>query len=174
MKLKDALNTMKYAGLIENDFTNGEGVCTALFLQGCPFRCKGCHNPDTWDFEGGIEIEEETLIQNIIKAICANGIQRNLSILGGEPLCAQNLNFTKLLITRIKQIYPTIKINIWTGIEFSHLQQNLNEYSEILSQADLLVTGRFILELRDITLPLRGSSNQEIWRRNNGWHIDKN
>ena len=72
----------KYAGLITNDFVNGEGVCVSFWVQGCPFKCKGCHNPETWDFNGGKALPTDIRGQ-IIKAICANGIMRNFSVLGG-------------------------------------------------------------------------------------------
>lgn len=157
---------MRYAGLIENDFVNGEGVSTTLFLQGCPHRCPGCHNPETWDFEGGIEIDEDELINKIRCALEKNGILRNLSISGGEPLCAQNLNFTARLLQTIKQEYPTIKICLWTGYEFHQLNTN-SQQTAIFEYIDTLITGPFILAQRDITLPLRGSSNQQIWRKNN-------
>ena len=76
---------MKYAGIIENDVSAGDGICTTLFVQGCPHRCAGCHNPNTWDFNGGKEFTEETF--NILnKAINANEIKRNFCIMGGEPL----------------------------------------------------------------------------------------
>jgi anaerobic ribonucleoside-triphosphate reductase activating protein len=157
---------MKYSGLIKNDIANSDsGINVSVWLQGCPFRCKGCHNPETWDFNGGMEIDENTLIEETIGAINANGINRNLSILGGEPLFGNNLEFTKKLINTIKEKFPNIKIYIWTGFEMSMLQ-NDKKYKYILDTIDVLITGRFILERRNIMLPLRGSTNQRIWRRN--------
>ena len=156
---------MRYAGLIENDFVNGEGVCTTLFLQGCPHHCPGCHNEETWDFNGGIEIDEDELIAKVKSVLEKNGIQRNLSISGGEPLCDQNLDFTKKIIRHIKEISPDIKITIWTGFRYAELLQDL-KYGYILNSAHMLITGPFILAQRDITLPLRGSKNQEIWHKN--------
>lgn len=151
---------------MKNDVVDTDaGICVSIWLQGCPFHCKGCHNPETWDFNGGTEIEEQELLSTILDAIGAQGIKRNLSILGGEPLCAQNLNFTKLLIHRVKQEYKNIKIFLWTGFEFSQLKQN-SKFDFILNNVDTLITGPFIQEQRDIMLPLRGSHNQEIYRRN--------
>ena len=98
---------IRIAGINKNDFVNGEGVCVSLFLQGCHFHCKGCHNPETWDPEGGDVWDEEELIDKITSAIAANGIQRNLSILGGEPLdTEEKINFINDLILEIKTIYP--------------------------------------------------------------------
>ena len=99
------------AGLNKNDFVNGEGVSVSLFLQGCHFHCPGCHNPESWDFEGGHPCDENKLINEIIEAIAKNGIQRNLSILGGEPLdTVYKINFIAHLIQAVKQQYPNIII----------------------------------------------------------------
>jgi anaerobic ribonucleoside-triphosphate reductase activating protein len=89
---------MRYAGIIKNDIAAGEGVNVTFFTQGCPFHCVGCHNPQTWDFLGGKEFTADTL-KEIINDLNANGVQRNLSIMGGEPLCAENLFITDLVIT---------------------------------------------------------------------------
>ena len=156
---------MRYAKLMKNDIVDtDEGIVVSVWLQGCPFRCKGCHNPETWDFNGGIEIEKSTLINNTLDSLCANGIKRNLSILGGEPLCDQNIEFTELLIWSVKQSLPDTKIYLWTGFEYMRLTHNI-KYQYILDNVDIIITGPFIQEQRNITLKLRGSENQEIWRR---------
>ena len=158
---------MKDAGLIENDVANGEGVNVTIFVQGCPHHCNGCHNPQSWDFNGGIEIDESELIEKILTAISKNNIQRNLSISGGEPLCKENITFVKKLIEVVKEKYPTIKIFCWSGYDFEGLWiQPVSTLFYILENVDVFITGPFILEQRDITLKLRGSRNQEIWRRN--------
>lgn len=77
---------MRIAAIQYNDTTNGEGVCVSLWTQGCPHRCKGCHNPETWDFQGGKEIGRQELLKDILNHINANDVLRNFSILGGEPL----------------------------------------------------------------------------------------
>ena len=153
---------MKYYGLMENDFADGEGVCVSLWVQGCPHHCPGCHNPETWDFNGGKEVPDD-IRGEIVKAISANGITRNFSILGGEPLCEQNLDFVLNIITAIRAAYPNIKIYIWSGYTFKELIDKQDErIDKILQQANYLIDGKYDESLRDITLPLRGSSNQEI------------
>lgn len=153
---------MKYAGLMENDIVDGEGVCVSLWTQGCPHHCPGCHNPETWDFEGGYEVPDD-IRGEIVKAISANGITRNFSILGGEPLCEENLDFVLNIITSVRTAYPNIKIYIWTGYTFEELiSKEDSRIFKILKQANYLIDGPYIDELRDITLPLRGSSNQNI------------
>lgn len=152
----------KYAGLITNDFANGVGTCVSFWTQGCPHRCVGCHNPETWDFNGGKDLPVDIRGQ-IIKAICANNIIRNFSVLGGEPLCEQNLNEVDKIITSVRIAYPQIKIFVWTGYILEDLiQQNDTRINHILSQIDVLIDGPFIEKERDITLELRGSKNQRI------------
>ena len=153
---------MKYAGLMENDFIDGEGVCVSLWTQGCPHHCSGCHNPETWDFNSGEEVPDD-IRGKIVKAISANDITRNFSILGGEPLCEQNLDFVLNIITSVRTAYPNIKIYIWSGYTFKELVNKKDErINKILQQANYLIDGRYDESLRDTTLPLRGSSNQEI------------
>lgn len=153
---------MKYAGLMENDFLDGEGVCVSLWTQGCPHHCPGCHNPETWDFNGGYDVPDN-IRGEIVKAISANGITRNFSILGGEPLCKENLDFVLNIITAIRTAYPHIKIYIWSGYTFKELIEAKDErIINILKQANFLIDGKYNQDLRDTTLLLRGSSNQEI------------
>ena len=111
---------MRYAGIIRNDISAGEGVCVTFFLQGCDLHCPGCHNQQTWDFDGGYEFTQETL-DNIISALSANGIQRNFCIMGGEPLHENNLFLTNLVITEVRKHYPDIKIYLWTGYKYEQL-----------------------------------------------------
>lgn len=153
---------MKFAGLNKNDFTDGCGVCVSLWVQGCPLHCSECQNPQTWDFDGGKEVPYD-LKGQIVKAISANGITRNFSILGGEPLCEENLDFVLDIITAIRTAYPDIKIYIWSGYTFDELITRKDKrIVEILKRANTLIDGRYEKDLRDITLELRGSSNQNI------------
>lgn len=159
---------MKYSGLILNDFTAAPGVSVSFFVQGCPFKCKGCHNPEAWDFEGGLEFTNNTLNQ-IITGLTANGIKRNLAIMGGEPLCQENLFLTVLVINEVKRQLPDTKIYIWTGYLYEDLLNDNNvRIQSILSTIDCLIDGPYIEELRDTTLPMRGSSNQRIIKLKGG------
>ena len=154
---------MRYAGIIKNDISAAPGVCVTFFTQGCPFHCIGCHNPDTWDFNGGKELTD-TVINDLIDAINANGVNRNFCIMGGEPLCEQNLPVTDLVISKVKDVYPDIKIYVWTGYTMEELNQRVDDelLKYVLYDIDCIVDGRFVFEKRDITLPMRGSSNQRI------------
>ena len=153
---------MRYNSIIKNDTTGAPGICVSVYLQGCENHCKGCHNPETWDFNGGTQFTEETM-QEIINALKANGVQRSLAILGGEPLHKKNALLTELIIKRVKEELPQTKIYIWTGFIYENLlESNDKSIQYILREADTLIDGPFVLELRDITLKMRGSSNQHI------------
>ena len=153
---------MKYAGLIKNDVANAPGICVSFYVQGCPHHCVGCFNPETWGFDGGKEFTPETL-NEIIAGLTANGVKRNLCILGGEPLCNENAFLTLLVIREVKAKLPDTKIYIWTGYLFEDLMKSSNPYiKEILNLADVLIDGPFIQEQKDLTLHMRGSKNQRI------------
>ena len=145
-----------------NDTSNGKGVCVSLFVQGCPHRCEGCFNPETWDFNGGIKPPYDIKGQ-IVKGISEGDVLRNFNVLGGEPLCEENLEFVDDIITAVRIAYPHIKIYLWTGYLYEDLVQREDKYTkDILDKIDILIDGPFKIEERDITLELRGSKNQRI------------
>ena len=157
---------VRYAGLNKNDFINGEGVCVSLWVQGCPHHCPGCHNSEQWNFEGGKYINNQLLIEEIFTALTENGIQRNFSVLGGEPLAPQNVNDTWEILWHVKRKFPNIKTYVWTGYTLEELYELYESSKEtLLENVDVLIDGRFELKQRDITLKLRGSSNQRILYR---------
>lgn len=151
---------MRYAGINKNDFSAAPGTCVTFFTQGCPHRCAGCHNPETWDFNGGKEFTVDTL-QELLTAMTANGIHRDLCIMGGEPLCPENQFLTKLVIKTIKDNLPDTKVYIWSGYTYAQLQNN-DGAAQILELCDVLIDGPFVMEERDVTLFMRGSTNQKI------------
>ena len=155
---------MKYAGIIKNDFAAAPGVCLTFFVQGCPIKCPGCQNPETWDFDDGKEFNTEVL-DEIEEGILANGLQRTLCIMGGEPLCQENLFLTTMIVTEMKKRIPDLKIWIWSGYNYEVIQKEITSNPKleyILNEINGLVAGPYIESLKDITLPMRGSSNQEI------------
>lgn len=153
---------MRYSGIIFNDISAAPGICLTFFTQGCPHRCKGCHNPETWDYDKGRPFTNDVL-KEIISKLRANNIERTLCIMGGEPMCDRNLFLVELLIHEVKQKYPDQKIYLWTGYTYEELEMRTdNKTRYILSNIDCLIDGPYIEELRDITLQMRGSSNQRI------------
>lgn len=153
---------MKYAGLLENDIVDcDDGICVSLWTQGCPHHCKGCHNPETWDFSNGQEIDVNILTNNILISISKNGIIRNFSVLGGEPLAPQNIENTYYIIDKVRKKFPQIKIYLWTGYLYEDLKKN-KIAKKIFNLINYLIDGPYIESLRDLNLKLRGSSNQRI------------
>ena len=153
---------MQYSGMIKNDIASAPGLCTTFFTQGCPHRCLNCHNPETWSFTGGKEFTPD-ILDEIIQSLTEQGIQRNFCLMGGEPLCEENLFLLYLIVNTIKEKSPKTKIYIWTGYLYEELQRKDNQkINKILSMADFLIDGPYVDSLRDITLEMRGSSNQRI------------
>ena len=150
----------KIAGIYYNDTAAAPGFCVSVYVSGCDLHCKGCHNPQAQSFDYGEELTEE-LIQKIILALNANGVMRKLCILGGEPLHPMNAPMTEYLIKRCKEVFHNLEIYIWSGYDYEILK-NRKECNYILNTATCLIDGLFIEELRDTTLPMRGSSNQNI------------
>lgn len=153
---------MKYSGIILNDITAAPGLCVSFFTQGCPHRCPGCHNPGTWSFDGGIDFTMDTL-ETIISGLTAQGIQRNLCIMGGEPLCEENAFLTHMILREVKSRLPDVKVYIWTGYVYEDLIKHSNPHiTNSLAMADVLIDGPYIEAERDLTLPMRGSRNQRV------------
>lgn len=148
---------MKYAQIREMDVTNGNGIGVALFTQGCPYHCKNCFNPETWDFDKGTDWTKE-IEDKIIELLKPEYITR-LTILGGEPLIERNIEPLTALLKRVKGIYPDKQVWLYTGGDFEVLE---GLYEEIFQYIDILIDGRYIDDLRDYKLKWRGSSNQRI------------
>ena len=156
-----------------NDVVNGEGVCLSFWVQGCPHQCKGCFNPETWDFKEGVPYTEHTKWE-IIENLSANGITRNFSILGGEPLDERNLTMVEEVVTAVRQAYPNIKIFLWTGFTIEELSGCFDKrIGRILNTIDVLIDGPFIEAEKDLSLKLRGSRNQRIFQKINGKFEEK-
>lgn len=154
---------MKYAGIVGNDIADSiTGICVSFWTQGCPHHCEGCQNPETWSFNGGSDLPENWK-DLLFESLTVNGIKRDLSILGGEPLCPQNLDLTFEIINFVKKELPDTKINLWTGYTIEELLKRKDLKIEgILSQLYILVDGPYVQELRDTRLVMRGSSNQRL------------
>lgn len=148
---------MKYAQIREIDITNGSGIGVALFTQGCPYHCKNCFNPETWDFNKGMVWTKE--IENKIIELLKPEYITRLTILGGEPLIERNIEPITALLKRVKGTYPDKQVWLYTGGDFEVLE---GLYEEIFQYIDILIDGRYIDDLRDYKLKWRGSSNQRI------------
>ena len=147
---------MRYNTIRKMDISNGPGVRVSVFMQGCHFHCKNCFNPDTWNFEGGKEFNDET-IDDVLN-LCEEGHIKGLSILGGEPMHPKNIEATTKLAKAFKNKYPNKNLWVWSGFRYD---EELKD-KEVLNYIDVLVDGQYVDELHDFTLKWRGSSNQRV------------
>lgn len=150
---------MRYAQIRNMDISNGEGIGVSLFVQGCRFQCKNCFNPETWDFNSGKEWTEE--IENKFFELVDRPYIKRISILGGEPLANENVSDVFNLIKKLKVKFPNKDIWIYTGYKIESI---LNDplRKKIIEICDVVVDGRYVDKLRDLTLKFRGSSNQRV------------
>ena len=168
---------MNYAQIRSMDISNGEGIGVSLFVQGCDFHCKNCFNSETWEFSKGQEWNEKTKNQ-FLKLVEKPFIQR-VSILGGEPLHPQNVQNVLKIVDEIRVSYPTKNIWLYTGYTWEEIwiKDNIktadkvkdmrekairNLRRQVVRMCDVLIDGRYVDELRDISLHWRGSSNQRV------------
>ena len=157
---------MNYGEIKKVDIANGTGVRVSLFVSGCTHHCKGCFNPDTWNFNFGKEYTKETE-DSIIEALTPDYIE-GLSLLGGEPFEPQNQPTLVGLLKRIKLELPNKNVWCYSGYTYEELsgQKESRAFTEntleMLNMIDVLVDGEFVESLKDISLKFRGSSNQRI------------
>ena len=151
---------MRYASIRSMDISNGSGIGVSLFVQGCPFHCYNCFNPQTWDFDGGKEwtVEIEAKFFDMIEK--STHAQR-VTIIGGEPLCDGNVDCVYMIVSRIKSKFPNKKIWLYTGYTWEYIKETESKL-DVVSLCNIVVDGKYIDSLRDITLPFRGSSNQRL------------
>ena len=148
-------NAIRIAGLVGDSIVDGPGLRFAVFVQGCPHNCAGCHNPHTHDPQGG-RLEQT---QNVIEQISKNPLLDGVTLTGGEPFL------------QAKELTPIAKyakengldVLIYTGYLWEELAaDNDPDCLELLACADILIDGRFVLEKRRLSMPYRGSENQRI------------
>ena len=141
---------MYYGEIKDCDVANGEGVRVSLFVSGCTNHCEHCFQPQTWAFDYGQPFTEET--EDRILALLSPSYVSGLTVLGGEPFEPENQRALLPFLRKVRAAYP--EKNIWAFSGFT--------YEELLSLLDVLVDGRFVEALKDISLRFRGSSNQRL------------
>lgn len=147
--------SINIAGTVNDSIVDGEGIRFAIFVQGCPHHCEGCHNPQTHDFAGG----EQTDTDLIYQKIKANPLLSGVTFSGGEPFCQPKP------LSELARKVKADGLDIWTytGYTLDQLQTMHNEdVDALLSLTDVLIDGRFVLDERDLTLAFRGSRNQRV------------
>ena len=144
---------MNYATIKKYDIANGIGVRVSLFVSGCNHRCKGCFNSEAWDFNYGKKFDVNA--ENEILHVLEKPYIKGLSVLGGEPLQQDNtlLEFLK----KVRNKFPSKSIWLYTGYTYEQIKDKKE-----LDYVDVLVDGKFVEALKDISLQFRGSSNQRI------------
>lgn len=150
---------MRYLRITGPDMNNGEGCRITLWLPGCAHKCKGCHNEWTHNYNQGADFTEDTYVE-LLEKLTPSYIS-GLTISGGDPLYQSNNVLADLYewITRIRTDMPDKTIWLYTGFNFEDLR---GIQMEIAQMCDVIVDGPYIEELRDVSLPFRGSSNQRI------------
>lgn len=158
---------MRYNQIRECDIANGRGIGISVFIQGCPSpHCKGCFNPETWDFCGGKEWTKE--VENKFFELVNKSYIKRISLLGGECLAENNINDVTILAKKCKERFPKKEIWLWSRYDFKTYISKL----EITQYVDYIIDGQFVEELKDSSLLYRGSSNQNLWKKENEeWHI---
>ena len=156
---------MNYATIKKHDVANGTGIRVSLFVSGCTHRCKGCFNPEAWDFQYGSAYTDET--ENEILQALAPSYIKGLSLLGGEPFEPQNQPALLKLCQRVKRELPNKTIWCYTGYDYEKdiLAGKLGNHEitdGLIHLIDVLVDGEFVEAKKDLKLRFKGSSNQRI------------
>ena len=156
---------MNYAAIKTCDIANGPGVRTSLFVSGCTHHCKGCFQPETWDFSYGEPFTQDvidTILHSLEPAYVAG-----LTLLGGEPFEPKNQRALLPFLRRVRRELPQKTIWSFTGFTWEELHDpaaypRCEVTDAMLDCIDVLVDGRFREELKDISLQFRGSRNQRV------------
>lgn len=156
---------MRYASIDKFEIINGTGIGVSLFVQGCHFHCNNCFNPSTWDFNGGYEWNDE--VKKYFLQLAGKNYIKRISILGGEPLCDENVLIVFDLINAIKKLYPSKLIWLYTGYTWEDIFTDTSSYEsfirkQLISICDYVVDGQYIDTLHKSNLLFKGSSNQRV------------
>ena len=161
---------MNYHNITTDDMLNGDGLRTVLWVSGCTFNCPNCQNPQTHSFDSGRPFTDDTmeeLIEDLDKPYISG-----LTLSGGHPLEPQNIPVVYNIVKTVKEKFPDKTIWIYTGYTYEDIYREYQRWEslecnsicafDVIKLCNVLVDGRYIDELRDISLPWRGSSNQRV------------
>ena len=156
---------MHYGNIKYCDIADGEGVRTTLFVSGCTHHCKGCFQPETWDFSFGEEFTS-VVAESILESLQPTHID-GLTVLGGEPMEPANQRALVGFLEEMRERFPDKTVWVYTGDTYEGLidvasPRRTEVTDRLLACIDVLVDGPFVEELKDITARFRGSSNQRI------------
>ena len=142
------------SGIVTDSIVDGPGIRTTVFSQGCPHRCEGCHNPETWEFGIGTQVA----VEQIVDIVASNPLCRGVTFSGGEPF-AQAAGFAKLARLLKEKGY---EVASYTGYTFEQLLKGNPAQKELLSSIDVLIDGPFVMAEKSLEVAFRGSRNQRI------------
>lgn len=154
-------STIRIAGVVSDSIVDGPGLRLSIFVQGCPHHCEGCQNPETHDFEGGIEFDTEDFISRVRDEIIHNPILAGVTLTGGEPIA--QVSAVLKVAEAVRELGKNVVL--FTGYTYEELlkmSDNEPDIRKLLSLCTLLVDGRFIIEHKSLQLKFRGSSNQRL------------
>ena len=158
---------MHYGLIKKCDIANGEGLRVSIFVSGCRNRCRGCFQPETWDFSYG-RLFDSVAMDEILSAAGSPSV-RGLTVLGGEPLEPENQSDVLEILRKFKEKYPQKTVWLYTGNLYEELIGDMGEHrshlpitAELLSLVDVLVDGRYVEEEKSLGLRFRGSRNQRV------------
>lgn len=152
---------MRYHNITKDDMLNGDGLRVVLWLSGCTHNCKGCQNPLTHNPNDGL-VFDEAAKQEIFEQLDQDYIS-GITFSGGDPLFMGNRDEVLALMREIKEKYPDKTIWSYTGYTVEELEQYTpGFFNELRQYVDVLIDGRYVESLRNVSLPWRGSSNQRV------------
>lgn len=145
------------ADLQTDSIVDGSGIRTVIWTQGCPHNCFGCHNPSTHSFDGGSLVD----VEDVKEAIDSLVFQDGITFSGGDPMCQPEACYEIAKYARSKGL------NIWcyTGYTFEQLLEigkKRKGMMDFLNTIDVLVDGKFKMELKSFDCQYRGSTNQRL------------
>lgn len=146
---------MRYHNITMDDMNNGIGLRTVLWLSGCSHECKGCQNPLTWNPDVGL-IFDDAAKDELFGYVSKDYID-GLTLSGGDPLYEGNISEVETLVRQIKNEMPDKSIWLYTGYDY----EEINEF-KLLDYIDVVVDGKYVEELRDVTMHWAGSTNQRV------------
>lgn len=148
---------IRLAGLVPESYVDGPGIRFTVFVQGCPHHCKGCHNPETHDFNGGRLADVDKIFGKIIRDPLIKGV----TFSGGEPFCQpEPLNYLAGLLK--EKDYHVMSYSGYTFEELLEMSEKNSDVKGLLEKLDILVDGRFELSQRSLELKFKGSRNQRL------------
>ena len=145
---------LELSGIVSDSIVDGPGIRTTIFCQGCPHHCKGCHNPETWEFGAGTRMA----VERIARIVSENPLCRGVTFSGGEPF-AQAAGFARLARLLKEAGY---EVASYTGYTFEQLLKGTQAQRDLLAAIDVLIDGPFVQAEKSLEVAFRGSRNQRI------------